>query len=53
MQEEELRQQGGKYAHLNDELHVLIECFGYPLPEAYTYLGYALAEVRKYLHPVS
>lgn len=50
-QEEEYRQQGGKYAHLNDELHVLVEVFAPPC-QGFRQLGMALSELQKYLIPM-
>ncbi|XP_042201837.1 KH domain-containing, RNA-binding, signal transduction-associated protein 2-like, partial [Callorhinchus milii] len=50
--EEEMRKSGeNKYAHLSEELHVLIEVFA-PPSEAYSRMGHALDEVKKYLVPV-
>jgi len=48
--EEELRKEGGKYAHLNEDLHVLLDCFTEPT-DGYHRLAAALVEVRKYLIP--
>ncbi|XP_043919268.1 KH domain-containing, RNA-binding, signal transduction-associated protein 2 isoform X2 [Protopterus annectens] len=49
--EEELRKSGeAKYAHLSDELHVLIEVFA-PPGEAYSRMSHALEEVKKFLVP--
>merc|ERR1712142_1354747 len=48
--EEELRKEGGKYAHLNEDLHVLIDCFS-EATDGYHRLAAALVEVRKYLIP--
>jgi len=48
--EEEMRKEGGKFAHLNDDLHVHVEAFA-PLPEAYRRVGHALAELNKFLMP--
>ncbi|CAM9709484.1 unnamed protein product [Lampetra planeri] len=49
--EEELRNSGeAKYVHLNEELHVLIEVYA-PLPEAYSRMGHALEEVKKFFNP--
>ncbi|XP_078071920.1 KH domain-containing, RNA-binding, signal transduction-associated protein 3 isoform X1 [Mustelus asterias] len=49
--EEELRKSGeSKYAHLNEDLHVLIEVFA-PPSEAYARMGHALEEVKKFLIP--
>ena len=47
-----MRKEGGKFAHLNDDLHVHVEAFA-PLPEAYRRVGHALAELNKFLMPVS
>jgi len=51
-QEEELRKQGGKYAHLNEDLHVYVEAFGHPV-DVYQQLAHALFELRRHLVPVS
>ncbi|KAF3833550.1 hypothetical protein F7725_024754 [Dissostichus mawsoni] len=49
--EEELRQSNeGKYNHLNEDLHVLIEVFA-PPAEAYARMGHALEEIKKFLIP--
>ncbi|XP_064020187.1 KH domain-containing, RNA-binding, signal transduction-associated protein 2 isoform X4 [Pogoniulus pusillus] len=49
--EEELRRSGeAKYAHLSDELHVLIEVFA-PPGEAYSRMSHALEEIKKFLVP--
>jgi len=48
--EEELRKEGGKYAHLNEDLHVLVECFSEPT-EGYHRVAAALVEVRKFVIP--
>ncbi|XP_052256664.1 KH domain-containing, RNA-binding, signal transduction-associated protein 2-like isoform X1 [Dreissena polymorpha] len=48
--EEELRKQGGKYSHLNDELHLLIECFAEPT-DAYNRLAHAIGEIKKFMNP--
>jgi len=50
-QEEELRKEGGKYAHLNEELHVSIEAFAHPV-DCYGRLSHALYELRRHLVPV-
>ncbi|XP_025109279.1 KH domain-containing, RNA-binding, signal transduction-associated protein 1-like [Pomacea canaliculata] len=50
--EEECRKEGGKYAHLNDELHVYIEVFA-EIADAYTRLSHAVAELKKFLVPDS
>lgn len=52
-QEEELRVSGDpKFAHLSDELHVEISAFATPA-EAHARIAYALAELRRFLVPVS
>jgi hypothetical protein len=53
-QEEELRQEGDpkKYGHLREDLHVEITAFA-AAPEAYTRIGHALQEVKRFLVPVS
>lgn len=48
--EEELRQQGGKYSHLNEEMHVKLEVRAHPV-EAYRVMSNALHELRNYLGP--
>lgn len=48
--EDELRQQGGKYAHLSEDQHVLVEVFATP-EEAHIRMGNALKEIKKYLSP--
>ncbi|XP_071807111.1 KH domain-containing, RNA-binding, signal transduction-associated protein 2-like isoform X1 [Asterias amurensis] len=49
--EDELREEGSeKHAHLNEDLHVLIEVYA-PAADAYNRLAYGIAEVRKYLIP--
>ncbi|XP_038056719.1 KH domain-containing, RNA-binding, signal transduction-associated protein 2-like [Patiria miniata] len=49
--EDELREEGAeKNAHLNDDLHVLIEVFA-PAADAYNRMAYGISEVRKYLIP--
>lgn len=51
--EEELRSSGdSRYAHLFDDLHVEISTFAAPA-EAHARIAYALAEVRRFLVPVS
>jgi len=47
-----LRKEGGKYAHLNEELHVNIEVFAHPV-DCYGRLSHALYELRRHLVPVS
>ncbi|KAK0045502.1 KH domain-containing RNA-binding signal transduction-associated protein 2 [Biomphalaria pfeifferi] len=48
--EEELRKEGGKYAHLNEDLHVLVECFT-DITDGYHRLAGALVELRKFVIP--
>jgi len=48
--EEELRKEGGKYAHLNDELHLMIEVFS-TASDAHNRMAVALGEVKKFLTP--
>jgi len=48
--EEELRKEGGKYAHLNEDLHVLVDCFSEP-SDGYQRLAAAVVEIRKFLIP--
>ncbi|XP_064604425.1 KH domain-containing, RNA-binding, signal transduction-associated protein 3-like [Liolophura sinensis] len=48
--EEECRKEGGKYAHLNDELHVLIEVFT-DVADAYARISHGLTELKKFLIP--
>ncbi|XP_062256474.1 KH domain-containing, RNA-binding, signal transduction-associated protein 2 isoform X1 [Platichthys flesus] len=49
--EEELRKGGeAKYAHLSNDLHVLIEVFA-PPGEAYSRMSHALEEIKKFLVP--
>lgn len=52
IQEEELRKEGGKYAHLNDQLHVYVEVFA-EMTDAYARLSHAVTELKKFLIPVS
>ena len=53
LQEDKLREESNqKYAHLTDDLHVQIELVGSPT-EAYHRLAHSIAEVQKYLVPVS
>ncbi|KAK6489156.1 KH domain-containing [Huso huso] len=49
--EEALRKSGeAKYAHLSNDLHVLIEVFA-PPGEAYSRMSHALEEIKKFLVP--
>ena len=41
-----------KYSHLSEDLHVEIQTFA-PPAEAHARIAYALAEVRRFLVPVS
>lgn len=51
-QEEELRKEGGKYAHLNEELHLLVECFAESV-DGYARLSNAIAKLKEFMNPVS
>jgi hypothetical protein len=52
-QEEELRASNDpKFSHLNDDLHVEVTAFA-PPAEAHARIAYALAEIRRFLVPVS
>lgn len=52
-QEDELRMSGDpRYSHLLEDLHVEISTFAAPA-EAHARIAYALAEVRRFLVPVS
>uniref|UniRef100_A0A0B7BP49 K Homology domain-containing protein n=1 Tax=Arion vulgaris TaxID=1028688 RepID=A0A0B7BP49_9EUPU len=48
--EEELRKEGGKYAHLNEDLHILVECYT-EMTDGYYRLAAALAELKKFIIP--
>ncbi|XP_074641066.1 KH domain-containing, RNA-binding, signal transduction-associated protein 2-like isoform X2 [Tubulanus polymorphus] len=48
--EEEQRKEGGKYAHLSEELHVQVEVYA-PPAEAHSRLAHALSELKRYLIP--
>ncbi|XP_005107804.1 KH domain-containing, RNA-binding, signal transduction-associated protein 2 isoform X2 [Aplysia californica] len=48
--EEELRKEGGKYAHFNEDLHVLVDCFT-ESTDGYHRLAGALVELRKFVIP--
>lgn len=48
--QEELRQQGGKYAHLNQDLHVWFEAQGHPI-DCYMRLANAFRLVHPFLTP--
>lgn len=52
LQEDEMRKEGGKYAHLNEDLHLMIEVYS-EISDSYARLSHALSEVQKYLTPVS
>ena len=47
-----MRKEGGKYAHLNEDLHLMIEVYS-EISDSYARLSHALSEVQKYLTPVS
>ena len=47
-----MRKEGGKYAHLNEDLHLMIEVYS-EISDCYARLSHALSEVQKYLTPVS
>ena len=47
MQEEELKKEGGKYAHLHEELHLLIEAYGHPA-DCYRKLSLALWRLHEF-----
>jgi len=51
LQQEELRQQGGKYAHLNHDLHVWVEAVGHPI-DCYQRIAHAFSLVHPFLVPV-
>ena len=51
VQQEELRQQGGKYAHLNHDLHVWVEAVGHPM-ECYQKVFHAFRLIHPFLVPV-
>jgi len=48
--EDQMRQEGGKYDHLNEPLHVWIEAYAQPA-EALRRMSHAVSEVKKYLNP--
>lgn len=48
--EEDLRKEGGKYAHLNDDLHIYVECNA-PIDQAYERIGQALGILKPYFDP--
>lgn len=52
LQEEELRKEGGKYAHLNEELHLLVECFAETV-DGYGRLSNAITKLKEFMNPVS
>lgn len=47
-----MRKEGGKYAHLNEDLHVLVEVYA-EASDAYQRMAHAFTELQKYLIPVS
>ncbi|XP_064626747.1 KH domain-containing, RNA-binding, signal transduction-associated protein 2-like isoform X2 [Lineus longissimus] len=48
--EEECRKEGGKYAHLAEDLHVFVEASA-PASEAHSRIAHALSELKAYLIP--
>ncbi|XP_033738651.1 KH domain-containing, RNA-binding, signal transduction-associated protein 2-like isoform X1 [Pecten maximus] len=48
--EEEMKKEGGKYAHLNEDLHLLIEVYS-EVSDCYARLSHAVSEVQKFLTP--
>uniref|UniRef100_A0A0B7A615 K Homology domain-containing protein n=1 Tax=Arion vulgaris TaxID=1028688 RepID=A0A0B7A615_9EUPU len=48
--EDVLRKEGGKYAHLNEDLHVLVECYS-EITDGYNRLSIALSELKKFVIP--
>lgn len=48
--EDELRKEGGKYSHLNEDLHVLVEVYA-EASDAYQRMSHAFTELQKYLIP--
>nr|AKI85306.1 KH domain-containing RNA-binding signal transduction-associated protein [Cerebratulus lacteus] len=48
--EEECRKEGGKYAHLAEDLHVYVEASAVPC-EAHSRIAHALSELKQYLIP--
>ena len=51
LQEDEMRLEGGKFAHLNEELHALAEVYGLPI-ENHQRMSHALTEIQRFLIPV-
>lgn len=47
-----MKKEGGKYAHLNEDLHLLIEVYS-EVSDCYARLSHAVSEVQKFLSPVS
>ena len=45
-----MRKEGGKYAHLNEDLHLLVEVYS-EISDCYGRLSHALGEVQKFLTP--
>lgn len=50
VKEEELRKEGGKYAHLNEELHLMVECFAETV-DAYGRLANAITKLKEFMNP--
>lgn len=48
--EDDLRKEGGKFAHLSEELHCLVELFGLP-SETHQRMAHALGEIQRFLIP--
>lgn len=48
--EDECRKEGGKYSHLNEDLHVLVEVFGLP-GENHSRMAHAMNELQRFLTP--
>lgn len=47
-----MRKEGGKYAHLNEELHLLVECFAETV-DAYGRIANAVTKIKEFMNPVS
>lgn len=48
--EDDLRKEGGKYSHLNEDLHVYVEAFA-EMTDGYRRLAHAVSELKKFLIP--
>ncbi|KAL5015902.1 hypothetical protein ScPMuIL_005491 [Solemya velum] len=48
--EDQLRKEGGKYSHLSEDLHVLVEAYS-EITDAYARISHALGELKKYMSP--